>query len=79
MGAIRIDRLHLHLKGIDAASGQTAAQALPQALARQLPTPQARSNNGPLRFSATPSAPALTERLAQHLAAQLQARRRGPG
>lgn len=79
MGAIRIDRLHLHLKGIDAASAQTAAQALPQALAKQLRTPQAQSNDGPLRFSAAPSAPALTERVAQHLAAQLQARRRGGG
>ncbi len=61
------------MKGIDAATAQEMVRALPQALAKQLRAPQAPSAAGPVRFDAPPSAGALTQGVAQHVAASVRA------
>lgn len=73
MPTIRISRLALHMKGVDIATAREAARALPQALARQARAPQAPAPAGPVRFDAPPSTEALTQRVAQHVAASVRA------
>ncbi len=81
MPAVHIDRLDLTLSGIDPAIAAAALQAFPRLLAEQLARDRTIAHHpdaATIRLPAHPTAAALADHLAGHVAAQVRSQTRIP-
>jgi len=77
MKRLHIDRIQLHLKGVEARTAEAAARLLGPALAARLAAPAASQSlepaQGPLRLTARPDAEQLSRAVAERLSGQVRA------
>jgi hypothetical protein len=82
MKRLHIDRIQLHLKGVDARTAEAAARLLGPALAARLAASGAQQPadpaQGPLRLSARPDAGQLSRAVAERVSGQVRAHLTNP-
>lgn len=75
---LRIERLQVHVKGVDAQTAEAAARLLGPALAAHLAASESRSferpASGPVRLSVRPDAKAMSDVVARRVCDHVRAR-----